>query len=325
MKINFKSWAIAALLLLVVNGGAAQFGRALPILDEAGSGRAGVMGVWGRSYTISLYDNPAHLVGGCLKSCGFAQQVGRPPKLAATYRSTLYDTVEGLDGMITQQSLSAGYRWSDRSAVFAGARYYSGLPQQAFDMSGRLTGSFRPYDYTIDLGYAHRLTEQLSGYASVSYVSSYLGRSASAFAGSLGLFYHGTLGSKPYTAGVRLVNLGPSFAYSGSMQTYALPQYVELGGEMQVLRHKTHGLALSAGGRHYYMSPADATELKFGGEYSYARRYYVRLGSTLRPQEMTLVHLGLGLNMRKFGIDITYNHGIMSALSSLSAGVGIRL
>ena len=143
--------------------------RSLPILEMAVDTRSAALGGnhYGESHTSLLYSDEGNL--------------------SASASARFLGKIEGFDGSRNLFNLALGARLGDHG-FFLGGRYLGGLKFQEVDQAERVKKTYAIEDYTIDVGYALRLSS-LSAYVTGSYISTSLKRSASTFVVGVGAFY----------------------------------------------------------------------------------------------------------------------------------------
>jgi len=120
-------------------------GQDLSILTANTDARTAAMGnASAAAEGMYLYNNPAAI---------FATD----KKFTADVSASLFEKAEGTDGTFGIYALSAGYKLAKRHAVFAGFRYAGGLSLKGSDLLGNPTKDYKPYNWTLDLGYTYSL------------------------------------------------------------------------------------------------------------------------------------------------------------------------
>jgi hypothetical protein len=100
-------------------------------------------------------------------------------------------------------SVAAFYRFDEMQAISGSLRYFSLGDIQFTDENGQLTGSGKPRELGVQVGYSRRLSDQLGIGIGLKYINSSLARGAvsgsntykagSAVAADLGLYYAGKM------------------------------------------------------------------------------------------------------------------------------------
>ena len=146
--------------------------------------------------------------------------------IAATYTPWLKDL--GLNDVYL--AALAGYHQIDEeSAVSASIRYFNLGNIQFTDFNGNDLQSFRPREYSIDLGYSRKLSQKLGVGVALRYINSNLAggqaingvsyKSGSAVAADLSLFHSGVnAAGQGLNWGIALSNLGTKIAYTTDAQ-----------------------------------------------------------------------------------------------------------
>ncbi|MEJ7676789.1 MAG: PorV/PorQ family protein [Segetibacter sp.] len=138
--------------------------------------------------------------------------------------------------------LLAGYHQLDEeSAVSASIRYFSLGNIQFTDFAGNDLQSFRPREFSVDLGYSRRLSEKLAAGIALRYINSNLAggqavngvqyKSGNAVAADLSLFHSGVDETgQGLNWGITLNNLGTKISYtSDAQQKDYIPANLGLG------------------------------------------------------------------------------------------------
>jgi hypothetical protein len=172
-----------------------------------------------KSYFTGPYQNPSLLV--------------KSDKTAGVYISYLPDIMRFSKGDFAANILLS-YQWNDKNIIGSEFTYY---------YSGEFWDSLQPYDYYINLNYAHRFNNNLSAGAAIKYIYSDLcgvsdcgeeyqpGRS---FAVDLGMDFENELDlaenlSVSYDFGAAIKNLGPKVSYNIGTVKHYLPASLSIG------------------------------------------------------------------------------------------------
>ncbi|WP_455108635.1 PorV/PorQ family protein [Porphyromonas sp.] len=295
--------------------------RTLPLLELSTDARSAALGGshYGEASSSLLYTNPTNLLYS-------------PSQLQASASARLMGKLEGTDGSLQLYQATAGLRLGERHGLFAGFRYLGGLQYEAVNDQEQSKGSFSPYDYSLDLGYALRLG-RLSAYATAGYVQSQLGeRTANTVLLGLGAYYrsHAEEPSQglSYLVGAKAQNMSLGFKYAKHerRELYA-PVFVGAGGELRYGLSQEHRLGLSAGADVFtYPVNSSSVALHFGGEYSFRRMLAARVGYQHDTNGLQGFTLGLGYHGRRFQLDGAYLAPSTSGTnSSLLFTAGISL
>ena len=279
--------------------------RLLPILEAPTDARAASMG--GASLMSTdrnyLYVNPTSI---------FYQDT----KFAATVDGVLYPKYEGTAGRLKNAMVSVGQKILERHAVYAGFRYQGGLSHKIsagqFDSQDQL--EYTPFDWVADLGYACKLGERFSVFATGSFIQSYTGRAAYAGAFSIGANYMnnfqlaGTGASLNIAA--RVGDFGTPLYYSSS-ERYTLPTKAELTADLTTLFNKNHRLVTLVGGRSFFMPTSiQVFQTNLGAEYSLYDLLSLRAGVQLGNRSTGHWTCGVGLGYKGAKIDFSFLRGL---------------
>src|SRR5919112_2201714 len=142
--------------------------------------------------------------------------------IAATYTPWLKDL--GLNDVYLA-SLAGYHQIDEEQAVSASIRYFSLGNIQFTDFAGNDLQSFRPREYSIDLGYSRKLSERLAAGIALRYINSNLAggqavngvqyKSGNAVAADLSLFHSGADETgRGLNWGLTLSNLGTKISYT---------------------------------------------------------------------------------------------------------------
>ena len=158
--------------------------------------------------------------------------------LAATYTPWLKDL--GLTDVYLA-SLAGYYKLDDDQAVSTSIRYFSLGNIQFTDFAGNDLQSFRPREFSWDIGYSRKLGEKLGMGVALRYINSNLAggqavngvsyKAGSTVAGDLSLFHTGLdANGQGWNWGVTLSNLGGKIGYtSDAQQKDYIPANLGLG------------------------------------------------------------------------------------------------
>lgn len=127
-------------------------------------------------------------------------------------------------------------------AVSASMRYFSLGNIQFTDNLGNDLNSFRPREFSFDLGYSRKLSDKMALGVALRYINSNLAggaavngvsyKAGSAVAGDIGLYYQGLNDEgKGFSFGVAMTNLGSKIGYTDDPnQKDFIPANLSLGG-----------------------------------------------------------------------------------------------
>ena len=203
---------------------------AVPFLRISPDARAGGMGDVGIATSAD-----ANSVFWNLAKTPFA-----PSKAAvsATYTPWLKDL--GLNDVYLA-SLAGYYKLDEEQAVSASIRYFSLGNIQFTDFAGNDLQSFRPREFSFDLGYSRKLSEKLGLGVALRYINSNLAggqavngvsyKAGNAVSGDISLFHNGVnANGAGWNWGVAVTNLGSKISYtSDATQKDYIPANLGLG------------------------------------------------------------------------------------------------
>jgi len=210
---------------------------ATPFLTIVPDARAGAMGDAG--VAISPDANALHFNTSKLAF------VGGETELAATYTPWLRNL--GLSDVY--MAYLGGYKRIDELSTFAGALRYFSLGDINFtDINGAPTGTGKPREIEITLGYARKLSENLSVGIAGKFINSNLASGqqvggvdinpGNAFAADISFTYtsntHFGADGGNFSAAVSMTNLGSKISYTSSSTREFLPANLGLGAAFQM-------------------------------------------------------------------------------------------
>ena len=265
----------------------------------------GGTGVVAPPNAFSLYNNNA--------AAAFAPGKGA---LAASY--TLW--LPGATGS-NLANLSGYIKTGKRGAFLVGSRFFLNPSNNLSDNQGNITGTYKPMEISVDLGYAYKITETISTAATFRYVISRMGENASggAFAADLGMMYH----PGNFSLGLTATNIGSKIDYGYG--PYRLPAQIRLGA----------GYGFHAGEKHFLCAAAQTGYLiknsgftaGIGLEYVYSGMISVRLGGHYGDPEKGIpphFSAGLGFTYRGLSLSTAYLAGQKGSAVTNSVSFGLE-
>ncbi len=311
--------AALTLSLGIINTNA-QTARTLPILESSTDARSYGMGntLLGNTDRMYLYVNPSAFLY-------------TDKKLSIDASTEIYSKAEF--GRLMQYNVAASYNFLKCHAVSVGYRYMGGLTFHKINGAMQEKQSFKPFDWTIDLAYAFRISDRFSAYASGTFFQSYTGVTAEGATFSVGASYRNEMnfGKMPamLTLGARVMDIGASFSYNNSKTTYDLPSSIAMGGDLGVQVAERHRVTVAMGGRYFFLpSEAKALRVNAGFEYTFDNMLSARVGYDCRQKEPNFFTVGLGARLFKnFKLDAAYGWTDSDALktNTFMLGLGIDL
>lgn len=139
-------------------------------------------------------------------------------------------------------TLSGYYKLDDLQAISTSMRYFNLGNIQFTDNLGNEFGSFRPREFSIDVGYSRKLSEKIGLGVALRYIYSNLAggqnvngttyKAGNSVAGDLSFYYNGANeNGQGWSAGATLTNLGAKIGYtSDATQKDFIPANLGLGG-----------------------------------------------------------------------------------------------
>lgn len=248
-------------------------------------------------------------------------------------------------------SVRFGHAVGERGAYAVGVRYLDYGSIDGYLPDGTWTGTFKPQDIVVEGTYSHDFTESLRGGINVKMAySNYESYTAVALAADLGLNYYDP--DKDLSLSAVIKNAGGQVKRFNETYDH-LPFDIQLGW-MQGLGGGPFSLAITAHNLtkwhlpHYEHDANDAEHqqsvkdkfgsnlmrhLTFGLQYSPSDRFYVGVGydyktrtdlSSYQRNFFSGWSLGMGLNVKSFGIGVSYaqpHKGASSVMLNLSCNL----
>ncbi|MFT3823349.1 MAG: type IX secretion system outer membrane channel protein PorV [Chitinophagaceae bacterium] len=261
--------------------------------------------------------------------------------VAATYTPWMKEIADDM----SFTALSGYHQLSEQEAIGGAVRYFSLGNVDLLDYNGNKVQTNHPNEYTIDFGYARKLSDQIGIGIQLRYISSGLLNGAAdgvnykrgnAVAGDISLFYNGLRDSaKGWTAGISVTNLGNKISYSGNgSEKGFLPASLNAGFAYRETWEQDHHFLLGVDVNKslvpampdnneelpaYYDKSVvnswfssfgnNAWQFGAGAEYNYKELLYLRAG--YRSQSFTEGHwqyltAGLGLRLNDIALNFSY-------------------
>lgn len=140
--------------------------------------------------------------------------------IGATYTPWLKDIAQD----VYLATLSGYYNLDEESSISGGLRYFSLGQIQFTDNGGNSLGSNRPREFSLDVGYSRKISDQLGVGVALRYINSSLAngpigsvtyKAGNAVAADLSLYYSGLdENGQGATAGINISNLGTKIGYT---------------------------------------------------------------------------------------------------------------
>ncbi len=219
---------------------------AVPFLMIAPDARSGAMGDAGVSTlpdANSMHWNPAKFAF-----------IDREMGLALNYTPWLRTLVPDIN-----LSYLSGFRRIDDMQTIAGSLVFFTLGDIQFtDEAGQSLGTYRPSEFALDVAYARRLGEHISGAIAVRYIHSNLTqgqdvgsmetRPGRALAADVSAYYQRELEwNTPtiFSAGVNISNIGNKISYSDDINANFIPINLRLGPTLTMQLDEFNSLAFT--------------------------------------------------------------------------------
>jgi len=224
-QIIFKKLPLIAILCLAAGLIQAQttdpvniVTTAVPFLRISPDARAGGMGDVGIAVSPDANSSFWNLA-----KTTFAKS---PGTIGATYTPWLKDIAQD----VYLATLAGYYKLNDESAISGGIRYFNLGDIQFVDYNGVLQGNGRPREFSVDFGYARKISDKLSVGVTGRYINSSLANGAQSsygiykagttVAGDISLFHNGTDDQGAgLNWGITLSNLGGKIGYTNDAKS----------------------------------------------------------------------------------------------------------
>lgn len=318
-SLSYRAAIFVLACLSTVANTLAQESRVAPILEVNTDARSRAMGNVQLTQTDRnyLYVNPTALL-----------YSGR--YMAADAALQAYPKADGIGGRLMYYNANVAYRLGSRHAVFAGYRYLGGEKYTRMDDAGIPGKALKPFEWSVDAGYAFRIDPAWSVFATGSFVYSHQGRTARTAVFSIGGAFRKEVSLKfaqQSTLGIalRIADLGAKLNY-GRDRKWHMPSSVALTGDVVSSINADHSAAANIGTR-YYFSPSGAKQffMGLGGEYTYRSFVSARAGFEYGSSKASALTCGIGVRpYKRIHVDMAYRHALADhGMSTLLLNVGI--
>ncbi len=248
-----------------------------------------------------------------------------PGKLSASYSIGIYPA--SAEGRQLFNTLSLSYRLDDRHAILAGARLLNGLSVDIINGVGQI-GSFRPTDYSLDLGYAFSPWDRVSIYGIGSYINAYNGATAHVALLSVGAYYRdATLianQSFNYQVGGSVDHVGTKVRYGSDGVGVQPPSSIRISASTETELSCDAQLGFGVATRYIFARDnAHTIGVSAGTELLLWQTLALRAGYHAQS-EAPYGSLGLGFQWRGISFDVAYLMPVEPAYRSLRIGLGIN-
>lgn len=306
---------------------------AVPTLQISPDAKAGGMGdvaLATEADASSVYYNLAKLA--------FARKTSGA---GANYTPWMKDVAEGM----SLSTLSGYHKLNEEQVIGASLRYFDMGSVDIIDYNGSKLQTNHPSEYTLDFGYARKISRLFSAGLALRYISSGLVngtvngvnyKSGHAVAADVSFYYNGLKeNNQGWTAGVTLANLGEKIGYSDNASGKGfLPAGFNVGfAYREPMDEKSHfmiGADLnkllvpqmpdnSKDLQAYYDRGVVSSWFKgfsnkayqfgIGAEYNYLEKLYLRLGyrsQTYTDGHWQFITTGVGLQFDIAAINLSY-------------------
>ncbi len=296
-----------------------QESRSLSFLEYNPSTRAAGMGgtTMGDSSGMYIYTNPSAVFNNNSKYYT-SYSYGMFPKINESRQSF--------------HAVSTAYKLFNNHSIMLGFRYFSGLSIPSFDVNGVQKKDIKPNDLSIDIAYAIRLNDRFSAYIGGSFIKSYIGKTAYTGGASAGVYYNNSFkfinDKAKYNIGFALYDFGGKIKYAKG-NSYNMPTSIGLGGSISMPFSKNHMINAALSTR-YFLLPSSAASFTagIGLEYELYKLISLRTGYHLdsnKGNDNNYYSIGLGLNIKCFAINVSYNINNNKDFNILSLGINLQL
>ena len=304
IRFSGKHILVFAVLFMHLTASAQTTTTAVPFLNFSTDARSismGQMGVATPSGSDAVFRNVAKLA--------FTESSSG----AAVFYSP---QLKGITNDVFLGSASGFFKPNEDEAFLLGLRYFNlGDIQGTLDGRDNL-GSQRAHEFTVDAGYARRLSDEWGMGVAFRYINSAINplknnavdhKTGTAVAADLGAFYDGRVQGDGLTGGIALTNLGSKMSYrTTSAEKDFLPANLGIGLNWHTQFTEDHSLSLGtevnkwlvpAMNSEYMANPSEyrrissiggwgksfgnfpgLTSVAFGAEYGYRHQFFLRTG-----------------------------------------------
>lgn len=291
--------------------------RSLPILEVNPDARSMAMGnvslmSTDRNY---LYVNPSSIFYNA-------------ERYSASVNGTIFPKNDDVSGRLLYGNASAAWRFADRHAAFIGYRYLGGEKiASVTDQFGTPGDEIKPLDWSFDIGYSFKINNELSAFATGSFIQSKTDRTANAVSFGVGANYRtyvklGNMQSQLNIA-ARVLDIGAPIEYDS--EKYDLPTSAEASADITMPLSDINKLNIAVGSRYFFL-PTDAALLTVGAgaEYTYNNLVSTRLGYRYGENESSRTTLGLGFNIKFVSVDAAYSIANDTDFNMIHVGLTAR-
>ncbi|RPD42060.1 type IX secretion system outer membrane channel protein PorV [Chitinophaga barathri] len=335
----YRSWALAVLITAGVQQAQAQIQpteaitTAAPSLRIPADARAGGMG------NIGLATSPDANSGFWnLAKAPFAE---KRTAIGVNYAPWMREVADDMYLL----GLSGYHRFDSLQAITGSIRYFNLGDFKLKDINGSVLQTTRPYELSIDLGYARKLSEKFAVGIALRYINSSLAsgtyggtqyKPGEAVAGDVSLFYTGkNEEGQGFSAGLTLSNIGSRIGYTeDAAEKEFLPANLGVGGAYTAVLNEdnriTFGLdvnkllvpempATEEGRKDYYEQSSlsglgkgfgnKAWQYGAGVEFSYRNIFQLRagyFGESEKQGNRKGLTAGLGFHYDIFSVNLSY-------------------
>lgn len=223
----------------------------------------------------------------------------------------------------------AGYGRLDENNYLSGSISFFSMGEMV--LSDGINAIVRnPSEWAIDVGYARRLTPNISLGMAFRYASAVYAdwnmlsiSSTGAIAADVGAYFQYPLGKNQLAAGVSVTNIGTQFDFGGDTKA-SLPMALRIGANYLFNLHDDHSLSLGAELNQPFVYGAERSFMQallgVGAEYIWRKMLLLRAGYLYNDKnygDRSHLSFGIGINYLRFGADLSYCLPLSSAGNAL--------
>lgn len=301
------------IILSILISGAFLTGKsqnAVLIDNSSRSTAMGSTGVSAPASAMSVYENTASIAVD--DSNKWAVSYGYSPYMRNNLSGNHLHTVAGF------------YKINDQHGITSGIRYFN---KPNTTMIGAETGVIKPYELSVEFGYAYRINQTMGVSLNARYMlvdhDSYGMTAGNAFGFDVGYYFN----KDRWSAGAVLSNIGTKINYGGD--SYNTPGWVKAGVSYELPIADKH--ALTGSSQFDYIFQPSINEgfmVGLGLEYTYLNQFSLRGGYRIANDVMGYNYgsIGVGINLCHIDIGVTY---LMSNTNNplnntLQASIGVK-
>lgn len=210
-------------------------------------------------------------------------------------------------------SVGGYYRINHKHSVAMGFRYLTYEKIAVWSDDENIAGTYTPYDWAIDIGYAFRISNAFSVSANMRYITSEIANSkyyagyktGNAFSGDISFMYN----NHNLRTSLGVNNIGTKIKYGGDKNDLSSNVKIGVAYDWDV---NPDNCITGVGQASYLLTADDNAQEFFGGigaEYKYQKKYSVRTGYRIGDKAGSFASVGVGINIRAIAFDFAYLFG----------------